>query len=305
MKNIRNGTVSIEAILAIAAGALVLMGIMQMTSANLLHSVNNTIAKLLNPNSAIDGSNANGDGVLDSPSSNANGTSAGTANQSSNGATTGETRLPNTEPAEPTGGSGETKPVGDGLVKDFILESIKQKAKDLTKIAVKEAERELENYARPRLPMDLDIELDDWELQNAKLNQSLVENIGTLVGAINAVDGLNQADQKVKDLADQGKYREAFGTIFSGSSRFITDAILSSKAVNQALDKLPSAAQVAIQSTIPNAIESVTQDVGESVFDSVGKKINDQLWDWHDRGFVPRPRIPRDYDFGSSDGGVN
>lgn len=297
MKTTHRGMVSVEVILATATGALVLLGLMQVTTSNLLPKVNETVAKLLSPGSAFEGSTSNIGTNSNSQAGSADSDESSHDRSDSESTGTGDSQLTGGETSDLPSDNGEAVPIGDGLVKDFIAETIKQAAKDYTDKAVETAAEELENFLPSQLPMGVELDLEDWDLKNAELNQSLVKNIGIITGAINAADGLTQAEQQVKDLADEGKYREAFGTIFSGSSRFITDTILNSKAVDTAIGKLPSSVQVAIQSTVPNAVESVTQTIGENVFDSVGKKINDRLWDWYDKGYAPRPRIPRDYNF--------
>ena len=68
MKTIRNGMASIEAILAIATGALVLMGIMQLTNSSLLPTANKTIAKLMKSDLTFPESNPDSSGDSDSSS---------------------------------------------------------------------------------------------------------------------------------------------------------------------------------------------------------------------------------------------
>ena len=87
--------------------------------------------------------------------------------------------------------------------------------------------------------------------------------------------------------------------VLVGEMSFITPTIMSSAAVGKVLDQLPAKGQLAVKSTLPNIIESATQTLSEKTFDSVGKKINDKLWSWYDKGYLPRsPRIPPDYNFG-------
>lgn len=330
----RKGMASIEALLGIATGALILLGMMQMANSSLLPKMNDAVADVFSFNFNSQSSSSDSSGESNSNSSdtsdsgsdsdgNSNSQNQGSGNDrqtpdvplanggdtpvedgtdrsNSGGAESGDTSLPEPETIDPPSDIGEATPIGDDLATKFIGESIKQGAKDYADAAVEIAKEELENYLPSRLPLGVDLGLEDWDLKQAELNQSLVRNVGIVTGALGAVDGLTQAEQRVKDLADEGKYREAFGTIFSGSSSFITDTVLNSKVVDAAVGKLPSSVQVAIQTTIPNAVESVTQAVGEKVFDSVGKKINDKLWSWYDKGYLPRaPRIPRDYNFDS------
>ena len=298
----RKGMASVESLMLIAVGAAILMGLTQYWQTQLAPQTKNLIAQVLGeerdelPEAGFDtnrhlpnantglGSNSDGSSVPQDVEP---------QDQENGGDVSSDSDFVDPQPDD-----GEITPVGEDTVRDFIAETIKQGANDYADAAVETATEELENFLPSQLPLGVELDLDDWDLKKAELNQSLVKNIGIVTGAISAVDGLTQAEQRVKDLADEGKYREAFGTIFSGSSGFITDTILSSKAAGAVLDKLPSSVQVAIQSTIPNAVASVTQAAGEKVFDSVGKKINDKLWSWYDRGYLPRkPRIPRDYGF--------
>ncbi len=301
MKTTHRGMASVEVILAIATGALVLLGTMQLANSSFLPKTNETISKLLSSELTSTNLNDESTGENDStPDNNPNlgSNSDGDSNSDSQGLGNGGGEQPETESVAPPTDGGEIKPVGDALIKDLILETLKQGAEDWADSAVDKAEEELRNYVKPSLPMGVDLGLEDWDLQKAKSNKLLVDKLGIILGATSAVDGLTQAEQEVKDLADQGEYQEAFGKIFSGSSRFVTDAVLSSKVVDDALSKLPSKAQIAIKSTIPNVIESASQALGEKVFDSVGKKINDKLWSWYDKGYLPRvPRIPRDFEF--------
>ncbi|MDB2686145.1 hypothetical protein N9Y42_02945 [Mariniblastus sp.] len=295
-KTAHHGMASVEAILVIATGALILLGLTQVTTSQLLPAVKEKVSLLLNSGSAFDGSNSPSVTKSDSETTNNESNSDDPSDSKNTG--TGNSQLPESNPVAPPSELGGITPIGEDAVRDFIAESIKGNAKELADLAVDKAREELENYVKPSLPMGVDLELEDWDLKKAELNKSLVMNFGIALDAINAVDGLTQAEREIKELANEGKYEEAFGKIFSGSSRFITDAILSSEAVDTILDKLPQSAQAAIKSAIPNAIESASQAFGEKVFDSVGKKINDKLWDWYDKGYVPRkPRIPRDYNF--------
>lgn len=66
MKNSHNGMVSVEALLAIAAGALILMGVMQMTASSFLPKLNETVATLLNPSSAAGGQDSSAGNNSDS-----------------------------------------------------------------------------------------------------------------------------------------------------------------------------------------------------------------------------------------------
>ncbi len=68
MKTIRRGMASVEVILAIATGALVLLGTMQLANSNFLHKTNETIAKLLNSELTLSASSPVSTGGGDSTS---------------------------------------------------------------------------------------------------------------------------------------------------------------------------------------------------------------------------------------------
>lgn len=66
MKKIHRGMASIEALLAIATGALVLMGIMQLTTSSILPKANETIAKLIKSDLTLPDSSPSSTGDSDS-----------------------------------------------------------------------------------------------------------------------------------------------------------------------------------------------------------------------------------------------
>lgn len=289
----RKGEISVESILAIAAGAIVLLGLIQLSNSSLLPSMNSTVTQLLNEELTVGSSN-------DQPDANTN-SDGGSANSDSNesetsGSTSGSNQESNSE-----GNNGQVDPAGEGFAKDLFVAYAKDKAAELVELAKEKAKQEIKDNW-PNGPTGFELDLGDLdEAIDAEVRGGVTNGISTVFDVIGAVDGLTQADREVKRLAAEGKYEEAFGKIFSGSSRFIVDTVMSAPGVEKVLKKLPPKVQLAVTAAIPNAIESAAQSLGEKAFGSIGKKINDRLWTWYDKGYLPRkPRIPRDYNFGKT-----
>ncbi len=137
------------------------------------------------------------------------------------------------------------------------------------------------------------LSVKDFDIDSTAARQAVFQSAGVLVDAVTGVDDLLQGDAKVKALARAGKYQEAWTTTWSTPAKFIADTIFASRAVDLALRALPASAQIAIKSGVPKAIEKATSSVASALYEPVALRISDKLWELHDRGLVPQPRIPR------------
>jgi hypothetical protein len=128
------------------------------------------------------------------------------------------------------------------------------------------------------------------------LGENVVKLAGALFDGTQATGGLMDAERDVKALAEAGQYNDAWNRLWSAPAKYATEVFLSSKPVSAALDKLPTSLSVAIQVGLPNVVEGAVAAGADRLWEPVGSRVNNQLWEWYDAGYLPRaPRIPRDH----------
>ena len=168
MKMNRCGTVSIEAVLAIATGALVLLGVMEMANSSLLSKANETVAKLFNLELSSQSTNSNTSGQPSSSSDDSNNSGSNSnGNSDSQGGGNGNA-------VEPDSGvdDGRVGSVGGDVFKDSTLEAFKNKIEKII----------------DKTP-----------------HEKFTKKVMAVVDAINAVDGLLQAEKDIAKLNAEGK----------------------------------------------------------------------------------------------------
>jgi hypothetical protein len=133
-----------------------------------------------------------------------------------------------------------------------------------------------------------DFHIDDTAGRTAALSAA-----GLMVDVVVGVDGLIQGEKKVREQAAAGNFRGAWRTTWSTPAKFIADTIFASKAVDVVLKRLPTSVQIAVKVTVPEAIEGAAAAAADALYEPVALNINDKLWELHDRGIVPEPRMPR------------
>ncbi|MFK7819141.1 MAG: hypothetical protein AB8G99_10510 [Planctomycetaceae bacterium] len=234
-----SGMESVQAVLILAVAALILMGMQQLWSPSSGAGVQGSVEDIVI--ATIAGEEIEGSGFGSSGS--------GTTGPPSTGGSGGTQEPPVTEP--PTNEPPEEPPLESRSFQEVYIAYLSDETKRFANATVQAAKDELATslddltWFDPELAQKTDI----------ILKENMVELAGALFDGTMATSGLVDAKRDIDQLANAGRYNEAWNKIWSAPAKFSIEVFLASKPVSKVLDSLLGLVSVAIQVGVPNAVE--------------------------------------------------